>query len=121
MHRAITITITTTFPWRVAGSAATKHATTASHATAPDTSGCHHCKSPGHNGIRLLGLAACRDPPTRSPRTNCATWCRGTGSSTTSGTPEFTATSPEGFDGFGGIELRDEPKGRKSIAAWLLS
>jgi hypothetical protein len=28
---------------------------------------------------------------------------------------------PEGFDGFGGIELRDEPKGRKSIAAWLLS
>jgi 2-heptyl-1-hydroxyquinolin-4(1H)-one methyltransferase len=28
---------------------------------------------------------------------------------------------PPGFDGFGGIELRDEPKGRKSIAAWLLS
>jgi 2-heptyl-1-hydroxyquinolin-4(1H)-one methyltransferase len=28
---------------------------------------------------------------------------------------------PEGFDGFGGIELRDEPEGRKSIAAWLLS
>ena len=28
---------------------------------------------------------------------------------------------PEGFDGFGAIELRDEPKGRKSIAAWLLS
>jgi 2-heptyl-1-hydroxyquinolin-4(1H)-one methyltransferase len=28
---------------------------------------------------------------------------------------------PPGFDGVGGIELRDEPKGRKSIAAWLLS
>jgi 2-heptyl-1-hydroxyquinolin-4(1H)-one methyltransferase len=28
---------------------------------------------------------------------------------------------PPGFDGFPGIELRDEPKGRKSIAAWLLS
>lgn len=28
---------------------------------------------------------------------------------------------PQGFDGFGDIELRDEPKGRKSIAAWLLS
>jgi SAM-dependent methyltransferase len=28
---------------------------------------------------------------------------------------------PEGFGGFPGVELRDEPKGRKSIAAWLLS
>jgi hypothetical protein len=60
MNRAITIT--TTFPRRVAGSAATKHAM-ASHATAPDTSGCHHCKSPGHRGgfattTRELGLAS---------------------------------------------------------------
>jgi hypothetical protein len=28
---------------------------------------------------------------------------------------------PPDFEGFPGIELRDEPKGRKSIAAWLLS
>jgi 2-heptyl-1-hydroxyquinolin-4(1H)-one methyltransferase len=28
---------------------------------------------------------------------------------------------PAGFDGFAGLDLRDEPKGRKSIAAWLLS
>jgi SAM-dependent methyltransferase len=28
---------------------------------------------------------------------------------------------PPDFDGFPGIELKDEPKGRKSIAAWLLS
>lgn len=28
---------------------------------------------------------------------------------------------PEGFEGFAGIELRDEPKGRKSLPAWLLS
>ncbi len=47
MNRAITIT--TTSPRRLAGSAATKHAM-ASHATAPDTSGCQHCKS------RLVGL-----------------------------------------------------------------
>jgi 2-heptyl-1-hydroxyquinolin-4(1H)-one methyltransferase len=28
---------------------------------------------------------------------------------------------PPDFEGFAGIELKDEPKGRKSIAAWLLS
>ena len=28
---------------------------------------------------------------------------------------------PPDFEGFPGIELHDEPKGRKSIAAWLLS
>jgi hypothetical protein len=28
---------------------------------------------------------------------------------------------PEGFEGFPGVELKDEPKGRKSIAALLLS
>lgn len=28
---------------------------------------------------------------------------------------------PPDFEGFPGVELRDEPKGRKSIAAWLLS
>ena len=28
---------------------------------------------------------------------------------------------PPDFGGLPGVELRDEPKGRKSIAAWLLS
>jgi hypothetical protein len=28
---------------------------------------------------------------------------------------------PEGFPGFAGVQVRDEPDGRKSMAAWLLS
>ncbi len=35
------------------------------------------------------------------------------------------ANVPEGFaessEGFGGVDIRDEPNGRKSMPAWLLS
>ena len=47
------------------------------------------------------------------------------GRSTRSGLPASTPTcrrgSREFFKGFAGADIRDEPNGRKSIGAWLLS
>ena len=69
--------------------------------------------------------AARRARPTPSPRTNCARWCPSTGRSTRSGRPASTPTcrttssSRTCRSPFG--DVRDEPNGRKSVPAWLLT
>ena len=63
-------------------------------------------------------------PPTPSPTTNCVTSCPSTGRSTRSGRPASTRTCPRSsadFEGFAGTDVRDEPNGRKSVGAWLLT
>ena len=63
--------------------------------------------------------------PTPSPKTNCATWCPSTGRSTRSGRPASTPTCRTTSSSrdlpmpFG--DVRDEPNGRKSVPALLLT
>ena len=83
--------------------------------------------APGASYFVLVFDARACPRRARQPRHRARTARRGVevlGRSTRSGPPASTRNVPEGFasfEDFAGADIRDEPNGRKSVPAWLLS